>query len=141
MKKHKIKCDRCKDKKYWNSFPAGLFGTLGTGGWPKGFKMVCMSCRKEVVLETDTQQEIKDKYEKMCSTREREKKELQKSLWDELAEQLGDDFDIDADSTPFTESEECDGMMERYQNDMIEVLSGLEDKLPEWYGLEVEEEE
>ena len=70
-----------------------------------------------------------------------DKKELQDSMWAKMNEQWDDDFDIDADSTSFTDSEECDNMMEKYEHDLIKVLSGLEDNLPKWYGIETEEEE
>ena len=58
-----------------------------------------------------------------------------------MHEQWDDDFDVDSDSTTFTESEDCEDMMEKYQENLIKVISGLEEKLPDWYGIEVEEEE
>ncbi|KKL90737.1 hypothetical protein LCGC14_1901670 [marine sediment metagenome] len=66
---------------------------------------------------------------------------MQDELYSKLHEQWDDDFDIDADSTSFTDSQEMDNIMQIYEDDLIKVLSGLEDNLPKWYGIETEEEE
>lgn len=62
-------------------------------------------------------------------------------MWDKVHEQWDDDFNIDDDHISFTNSEEMNDMMVKYEHDLIKVLSGLEKKLPEWYGIEIEWEE
>ena len=102
---------------------------------------VCMWCIEKAGKEFA--KKAKDKYEKICASRNNScNKELEQSLWDVLTGKLGaDDFDIDIDTDyiPFTNSEEFEQIMERYQEDLIKVLSGLENKLPEWYGSDEEE--
>lgn len=80
------------------------------------------------------------KYCKDRSRKPEDKKELEYVLWNKLYEQWDDDFNIDDDSTSFTDSQEMNDIMERYEEDLIKVLSGLEEKLPDWYGIETEEE-
>lgn len=68
-------------------------------------------------------------------------KNLSDNLWEKMHEQWDDDFRIENDSTLFTDSEEMNNMIQKYQNDLIKVLSGLEEKLPDWYGIEAEDED
>jgi len=74
---------------------------------------------------------------KQAATRQ---KKLQDELWKKMHEQWSDDFRIEDDVESFTDSEEMDIMMQSYQNELISVISGLEEKLPDWYGPEVKEE-
>lgn len=105
-------------------------------------KLLSNSFSEELKNEQISAKRRKSIYEKICEGRKpKDTKELQESLWNKLSEQWDDDFDVDGDSTIFTKSEECDGLMERYEEDLIKVLSGLEDTLPDWYGIETEEEE
>ena len=70
----------------------------------------------------------KSRYEQMMKRRA---KNGNQKIQDELWNKLSCGVDVDADAESFTESEELDGMMHRYEEALMLYISGLED-MPEW---------
>lgn len=118
-------CQGCKEDKCVSSFPPG-------------YKMICAVCyanRHGKIAKIA--ENVDDVYEEIVKYRTQDEMlERQDELWDNF-----NDLDLDADLTSFTKSNECDDMMQNYEDDLVKVLSGLEENLPDWYGIEIEEEE
>lgn len=126
-------CKECKEDKARVDFPRPSGGI--NSGWPKSYNLMCLDCGKK--HKTNNIRQAKIKYEKMNEHRTRNGQlELQDELWKKFG-----DLDLEADYISFTDSQEMDNMMQKYEHDLIKVLSGLEEKLPDWYGIETEEEE
>ena len=124
MSKATITCRECKIVKPVSAFPEGHLLTT------KNF-MVCSDCsviKKDSPKTEEQMRRAKSRYEQMMKRRA---KNGNQKIQDELWNKLSCGVDVDADAESFTESEELDGMMHRYEEALMLYISGLED-MPEW---------